>query len=428
MEQLIYAKAVVEKGSDDTMRIIASTEAIDRDGEIIKLSGWDLKAFKSNPVFLWAHNHRDLPLGKFLSITNSKANKRLEGVIKWASEEANPFAKFVKAQFEEGLMNNFSVGFIPKERDVNEPNIITKAELLEVSAVPVPSNPGAMALLTAKGFGDKKDLITFDPTDMRKYVNADKYNPTQLADFINEKWGVFKTVVPFKSYKLLDKGSDWNIKNVGANLKAWATGDEDRINFADYRKAFAWVNENKAESIASYKFAHHDYQNELVTNWRGLTLAMANLLGEDGVDIPEVERKRVYDHLAKHYREFKEEAPKFKEVEEKAFSCQCLDCDHKFTSEKHCNEVKCPKCGGKCRRAGRPGVGREAGTQLTKEYKEKIRDSISTLQDLLNGSEKALENGNSMYDLSDSDKEDVKTNLKIAKLLSEMIMRNLNKK
>jgi len=428
MNNLIYTKAVIEKGSDDTMRIIASTEAIDRDGEVIKLSGWDLKAFKNNPVLLWAHNHRDLPLGKFLSITNSKANKRLEGVIKWASEEANPFAKFVKAQFAEGLMKTFSVGFIPRERDVNEPNIITKAELLEVSAVPVPSNSEAMALLSAKDFGGKKDIFTFDPKEMKEFVNDNKYNPTQLADFINEKWGIFKTVVPFKSYKLLDKGANWNSKDVNANLKAWATGDEDKINFGDYRKAFAWFNENKAESIASYKFAHHDYQNEVVTNFRGVTLAMSNLLGEDGIDIPENERKRVYNHLKKHYLEYNETPPKFKEVEEKAFSCQCLDCDHKFTSEKHCNEVKCPKCGGKCRRAGRPGVGREAGTQLTKEYRDKIRDSISTLQDLLDGSEKALENGNNMDDLSDSDKEDVKTNLKVAKLLSEMIMRKLNKK
>jgi len=384
MNNLIYAKAVIEKGSDDTMRIIASTEAIDRDGEIIKLSGWDLKAFKSNPVFLWAHNHGELPLGKFLSITNSKYKGRLEGVIKWASEEANPFAKFVKAQFEEGLMKTFSVGFIPKERDINEPNIITKAELLEVSAVPVPSNPGALALLSAKGFSDKKDLITFNPIDMKKYVNADKYNPTQLADFINEKWGISKTVVPFKSYKLLDKSSNWDIKNVRDNLKAWATTDKDNVNFIEYKKAFAWYNFEKAESTDSYKLAHHDYQNGLVTNWRGVTLAMANLLGEDGIDIPEADIKGVYDHLAKHYEEFGEKAPKFAEF---------------------IPQVK-----------------------LTKEFEQKIRDSISTLQDLLDGSDKALENGNSMDDLSDSDKEDVKTNLKVAKLLSEMIMRNLNKK
>jgi len=42
-----------------------------------------------------------------------------------------------------------------------------------------------------------------------------------------------------------------------------------------------------------------------------------------------------------------------------AYECECLECGHKLTSEKHCIDIKCPECGGEMRRAERPGVGKE---------------------------------------------------------------------
>ena len=40
------------------------------------------------------------------------------------------------------------------------------------------------------------------------------------------------------------------------------------------------------------------------------------------------------------------------------FNCECLKCGHKLESEKHCADLKCPKCGGTMRRQERPGPGR----------------------------------------------------------------------
>ena len=40
------------------------------------------------------------------------------------------------------------------------------------------------------------------------------------------------------------------------------------------------------------------------------------------------------------------------------YKCECLKCKHKIESEKHCKDLKCPKCGGEMRRVGRPGPGR----------------------------------------------------------------------
>jgi signal peptide peptidase SppA len=40
------------------------------------------------------------------------------------------------------------------------------------------------------------------------------------------------------------------------------------------------------------------------------------------------------------------------------YNCECIECGHKVTSEKHCDELKCPKCGGQMRRVERPGPGK----------------------------------------------------------------------
>ena len=48
-------------------------------------------------------------------------------------------------------------------------------------------------------------------------------------------------------------------------------------------------------------------------------------------------------------------------AQEKAkYDCECIKCGHKLSTDKHCKEVKCPKCGGTMRRLERPGPGENA--------------------------------------------------------------------
>ena len=61
------------------------------------------------------------------------------------------FAQSIKALVDGGFQNASSVGFIPMER---QGNTITKAQLLEVSLVPVPANQQAL-MLAAKSFESK---------------------------------------------------------------------------------------------------------------------------------------------------------------------------------------------------------------------------------------------------------------------------------
>ena len=39
------------------------------------------------------------------------------------------------------------------------------------------------------------------------------------------------------------------------------------------------------------------------------------------------------------------------------FECECTKCGNKVTTDKHCLDTRCPKCGGDMRRADRPGRG-----------------------------------------------------------------------
>jgi len=39
------------------------------------------------------------------------------------------------------------------------------------------------------------------------------------------------------------------------------------------------------------------------------------------------------------------------------YNCECIKCNYKMTSDKHCDELTCPECGGQMRRVERPGPG-----------------------------------------------------------------------
>jgi hypothetical protein len=63
----------------------------------------------------------------------------------------------------------------------------------------------------------------------------------------------------------------------------------------------------------AYKLPHHELVNgELRVVWRGVVSAMTVVNGaRGGVDIPAADRRKVYEHLARHYEEFDEQPPEF---------------------------------------------------------------------------------------------------------------------
>lgn len=302
--QKLHTKAVVQK-KNGRMVAVASEEVADREGDIISLNGWQLDNFKSNPVLLWYHNirERSLPIGKAENIRKSTVNGKQKLIFEPVFETITEFGRTVKEMFDQGFLNSFSVGFIPLDRDgVN----ITKQELLEISAVPVPALPSAQIISRSADLGMDENIV--------KAVLGDKQALKSLDEELGQKelGTQSKSAVPFASYELAPEARSWD-----------ATASEKRIaqeagdDWAKYRKAFAWYDQNDIEKKSAYKLPHHDVQaGEMITVWRGVATAMASLLGaRGGVDIPEEDRKAVYNHLAKHYKEFDKPVPDYRLVE-----------------------------------------------------------------------------------------------------------------
>lgn len=141
-----------EKNVDEKngkFRVIASTDDVDRHGEVIVQSGWDIKNFMKNPVILFGHRSGNLPIGKATNVKIEKGEMIIEGIF--ASAEGNPLAQQVRALYDEGILKTVSVGLIIKKRDENDSNLILEAELLELSFVPIPANPNALDALKEAG-------------------------------------------------------------------------------------------------------------------------------------------------------------------------------------------------------------------------------------------------------------------------------------
>ena len=133
---------VKEIGENWSFKVVASDETIDRAGEVIKISWWELWNFMKNPVIIANHIY------KVENIIGKATNVYMQDdklIVEWVFAETE-LAQDVRKLYDGWFIKTVSVGFIPKERDAEQRNIITKAELLEVSFVPVPCNPNALSL------------------------------------------------------------------------------------------------------------------------------------------------------------------------------------------------------------------------------------------------------------------------------------------
>lgn len=149
-------------------RFVMSTEAADREGDIIRQSGWKLDNFLKNaplPVF---HNTRSWPVGSWKDVSVIAGRpKRLEGTAQLLPE-GGPVPEVDQAAWmlENGGMKAVSVGFIPLELDYLDEEAgwrggfeILAAELVECSLVPVPAHPDALMKDSGGDWKLARDLL-----------------------------------------------------------------------------------------------------------------------------------------------------------------------------------------------------------------------------------------------------------------------------
>lgn len=142
------------KKEDDVYKVVFSTDAEDRHGDVVK-QNFDLKSFKKNPVLLDSHNYGSIEhiIGKVSKITQKPS---LNGNIEFAT--MNPKGALAQAMADAGYINATSIGFIPKEFD--DKGNITKSELLEISVVSVPANAQALFEKIVKEVDEVKATVT----------------------------------------------------------------------------------------------------------------------------------------------------------------------------------------------------------------------------------------------------------------------------
>ena len=147
----------IEKDSDSPSgsrrrRFVASDETVDRYGDIIRANGWQLDNFRKNPVLLFSHKSRDLPVGRVDPI--AVEGTRLIAHAEFMPEGVDPFADTIWQMVDQKFLSAVSVGFMPLASPnpmFDENQHLTgfeyiAQELLELSVVPVPANPNALQL------------------------------------------------------------------------------------------------------------------------------------------------------------------------------------------------------------------------------------------------------------------------------------------
>lgn len=129
---------------------VCSNEEVDSHGTIFRQSGWDFSRFDRNPIVLWAHDDREIPVGQ--SVSHRVVGKEMVATVQFATAAANPKAEHVWQSVLERTLRGISVGFRAleyhferSEADGDEILVFDRQLLLELSVCPLPSNGGTLA-------------------------------------------------------------------------------------------------------------------------------------------------------------------------------------------------------------------------------------------------------------------------------------------
>lgn len=154
---------------------VLSTDALDSYDERVEQS-WKLDRFLRNPVALWSHDSRALPIGQWKSVRVEGG--ALRGTLKFATKDANPLAEQAWQSVLQGTLRAVSVGFRPgsvrtEEIGGRDVTVLSENDLYECSLTPVPANPEALAELRAKaaggGHADSDDFTSDAIRDIERF-------------------------------------------------------------------------------------------------------------------------------------------------------------------------------------------------------------------------------------------------------------------
>jgi len=385
-----------------------TTLAVDRDEEVVLPSGGDLTDYRRNPVVLWAHKYDTLPLGMNVWIKPDGP-----GLVAKTIYDEHEEAQKVYGYRKRGNPLAESIGFIPLEavtpRDQDAAGwekaltawrgefkaaygkaptavpkrIYTKWALLEYSDVPVPANQEAVSIAVAKGVLPGLDHLPDD--EAARYV-------VRL---------VHRTVQPWEEPALrYHDAAGELLLDVRKDGDGGFGGPEVR---AEIERAVREIVEKPGwdETESSFRRRVRDPADFQDGTMRTVTLqekkpqvssVQGKLKGQDTMTIQSIIFPKsegwtlaaAKTWVADHPDALKVVEPEAEpEPDAKAeYECECLDCGHTLTSAEHCDQIKCPECGGKMRRVERPGPGKAAvkeGRVLSGKNRATVEKAVAAM-------------------------------------------------
>jgi len=204
----------------------------------------------------------------------------------WATEEAESHCKDHDGTFEpaneESLYDGDMAGTSPSS------SVTKVAEDKPVEEEPVEEKP-------------VEDVPSAEP--------AKEPEPEPKPEPKAEPEAIAKGTIGFKDYGMAPETEAWD-----------GPGEVAKADVKGLKAICAWFDSGSPDNKSSYKLPHHKADGFKCV-WRGVAAAMAALLGaRGGAQIPDGDRKGVFNHLKKHYVQFEKEAPDFKMVEDQVLA------------------------------------------------------------------------------------------------------------
>lgn len=244
---------------------------VDYHGDVIEKGAFKrtldhLRRSKKALPILWQHR-MDEPIGRAEELREDERGLYIKGRLVLETARGREAYALLKA----GVLSGLSIGYASvKERWEEGVRKLKELKLFETSLVTFPANPEA-GVLGVKGIAPSNVSDKLAPED-------EPWKAPRLSDFTDNPWDELS--------------------------------DEEKIRIAGH---YAWSPRRIPERFEDLKLPHHRPSDGAVV-WAGVRAAMAALFGaRGGVDIPEMDRRKVYDHLARHYRAFDKEPPAFKD-------------------------------------------------------------------------------------------------------------------
>lgn len=168
-------RADISQLGDDEVEVVMSTAALARDGHVLVPQGCRLQNYQANPIVLWSHD-ADKPIGNvdLIAVEGDNIRAKVRFAPLGISAQADETRGLVKA----GVIRAVSVGFDPlngEPLDRNKPKggqRFTEWELLELSFVSVPADPGAVVTARTHGDDPMPDDSALNPTKRTRQNRA----------------------------------------------------------------------------------------------------------------------------------------------------------------------------------------------------------------------------------------------------------------